>query len=254
MGDGLDNGLIAEAEPPASGVVSRSATRASPPPSVIAALRASAVLHLLPAATLDRLAALGGSMNLARGEILCQQGEPGDAVYIVLQGEIEVLLRAPDGHEVRVAALGPGSLVGDMAVLDGGPRSADMQATRPCLLWRIPRAALIETLEADPKTAIVLLSELSRRLRSANEALDASARLDLGGRLARLLLKERGAKGLVTLTQTEMARRVGASREKVNRKLHAWASEGRVDITPAGVRLLQGGLDDLANPFPSAQA
>ncbi len=213
------------------------------PGPVLAALRDSLVLHLLPQKALERLAASGGSMSLAKGATLCQSGDPGDAVYVVLQGEIEVLLRSREGREVRVTALGPGSLVGEMAALDGGPRSADMQATRTCALWRIPRAALLETLEAEPKTAIALLGELSRRLRSVNEALDASARLSLGARLARLLTKEKGARGLIPLTQTEMARRLGASREKVNRKLHAWAAEGWVEITPAGVRVLS---DDFA--------
>ena len=208
------------------------------PRSVVAALRDSLVMHLLPEAALERLASAGAAMSLAKGAMLCQAGDVGDAVYVVLQGEIEVLLRSLEGREVRVAALGPGSLVGEMAALDGGARSADMQAARTCTLWRIPRSALLATLEAEPKMAVALLGELSRRLRSANEALDASARLDLGARLARLLLKEGGGRGLVSLTQTEMARRLGASREKVNRKLHAWAAEHWVELTPAGVRVL----------------
>ena len=211
---------------------------------VLAALRESLVLHILPHPALKQLASAGTSLSVAKGGMLCQAGDVGDAVYVVLQGEIEILLRSADGRELRVAALGPGSLAGEMAALDGGPRSADMQATRACTLWRIPRSALLETLEAEPKMAIALLGELSRRLRSVNDALDASARLDLGARLARLLVKEGGSRGLVPLTQTEMARRLGASREKVNRKLHLWAAEHWVELTPAGVRV----LPDLATP------
>jgi CRP-like cAMP-binding protein len=126
-----------------------------------------------------------------------------------------------------------------MAALDGGARSADMAATRRCRLWRIPRQALIEAFETEPKSAVALVAELSGRLRAANAALEASAVLDLGGRLARLLIQEKGARGLIPLTQTELARRLGASREKVNRKLHAWAGDGWVELTPSGVRLVE---------------
>ena len=67
---------------------------------------------------------------------------------------------------------------------------------------------------------------------------NGSATLDLGGRLARLLLAEQNTRGVISLTQTEMARRVGVSREKVNRKLSDWMREGWVEKTRAGVRVI----------------
>jgi CRP-like cAMP-binding protein len=97
---------------------------------------------------------------------------------------------------------------------------------------------VLEVLGSDPDTAIGLMVELSRRLRRANAELQAATSLDLGGRLARLLAMEKGPNDRVVLTQTEMARRLGLSREKINRKLHAWAGEGLVRIEPAGTRLL----------------
>jgi CRP-like cAMP-binding protein len=86
---------------------------------------------------------------------------------------------------------------------------------------------------------LALIAELSRRLRATNDLIESSAFLDLGGRLAKLLLAAAGPSGVVALTQTEIARRIGASREKVNRKLHAWSHDGWVALTPQGVRLLQ---------------
>jgi CRP/FNR family cyclic AMP-dependent transcriptional regulator len=216
------------------------ATAGQPSPdAVTAALGASGVLHLLSERARARLAAAGSLLALEPGGYLCQAGDPGDAVYVVIAGEIEVLNRTEGGKTVRLFAHGPGALVGEMAALDGGKRSADMAATRRCRLWRIPRQALIDAFEAEPKAAVALVAELSGRLRAANAALEASAVLDLGGRLARLLIQAKGARGLIPLTQTELARRLGASREKVNRKLHAWAADGWVELTPSGVRLVE---------------
>jgi CRP-like cAMP-binding protein len=171
----------------------------------------------------------------------------------VLEGELEIRFMSVGGREVRLVALGPGSVAGEMAVLDEGPRSADMVATRRTRLWRIPRNALLEALEAEPRAALALLAELSRRLRAVNSALEARATLDLGGRLARLLLEERNLRDLVALSQSEMARRLGASREKVNRKIRAWADAGVVEMTPAGLRLLTPGkLETLGQPTAEA--
>lgn len=207
--------------------------------SVAQAIGSSQVLQVLSEAGRLRLADVGSPVDLAPGAVLCQAGDPGDAVFVVLEGEIEVRATSAGGRDVRFLALGAGALVGEMAALDGGPRSADMVAARRCRLWRIPRAALVEALEAEPRAAVALIAELSRRLRATNAALEAETVLDLGGRLARLLVAEAGARGVVALTQTEIARRLGASREKVNRKLHDFAGEAWIELTPAGIRLRQ---------------
>ena len=204
---------------------------------VAAALDDSAILHRLSGSARGFLAQAGGSLSLETGVTLCQAGDPGDAVYVILEGGIEVVTRTAGGRDVRLAAFGEGEIVGEMAALDGGPRSADMVVTRRCRLWRIPRSALVEVLESEPRAAMELIAELCRRLRMANSALEASTRLDLGGRLARLLLAEQGTHSLIALTQTEIARRLNVSREKVNRRLHQWADEGHVSLSPAGIRV-----------------
>jgi len=218
---------------------------------VVAALAASEVLHHLSAAAAERLAAAGSPVSLAAGALLCRAGDPGDAVFVVLEGQVEARMDSAAGREMRLVGLGAGQIVGEMAALDGGRRSADIVAATRARLWRIPRAALVTALEAEPKIAVALIVELSHRLRAANAALEAETLLDLGGRLARLLLAEQRGRGLVSLTQTEMARRLVASREKVNRKLHEWVRHGWVEIASGGVRLtdverlrvLTGGLD-----------
>jgi CRP-like cAMP-binding protein len=205
---------------------------------VAAALKEGEVLRVLSTEACMRLARAGAPLDLSPGALLCQAGDPGDAVFLILEGEIEIRSSLAGGRDVRFVSFGRGALIGEMAALDGGPRSADMAATRKTRLWRIPRSALVEALETEPKAAVALLAELSGRLRRTNAALEAMAGLDLGGRLARSLLSEQSARGLIGLTQSELARRVGASRETVNRKLNDWAGHGWVELSSAGVRLL----------------
>jgi CRP/FNR family cyclic AMP-dependent transcriptional regulator len=198
----------------------------------------SPVLGLLSPASRNRLVAAGSALALERGGVLCQRGDPGDAIFVVLEGEIEIQTSSAEGREVRYASFGPAAVVGEMAALDGGSRSTDMVAARRSTLWRIPREPLIEALRADPAASVALVAELARRLRAANAELEAVRTLDLGGRLAQLLLGSATDKALVPLTQTEIARRLSASREKVNRKLNAWARLGWVALGTTGVRLM----------------
>jgi CRP-like cAMP-binding protein len=124
-----------------------------------------------------------------------------------------------------------------MGVLDAAPRSADMAAARNTELLRISAGAFVAALEAEPAAALALIRALSTRLRTADRNLEAARTQDLGSRLAALLLDEAGAASAVPLTQVELARRLGASREKVNRKLHAWGADGVVAVSRSGVRL-----------------
>jgi CRP/FNR family transcriptional regulator, cyclic AMP receptor protein len=206
--------------------------------SAEAGLAKASLFQALSGRERDRLAAAGAPVQLEPGAELFAKGAPGDALFVILEGEVEVRMSFAGGREVRVAALGPGAVLGEVAVLDGGARSADAAALRRTRLWRIPRSAVIEALTAEPKASLAMLAEMSRRLRAADAALEDAATLDLGGRLARLLLEARSG-ALIALTQTEMARRIGASREKVNRKLHEWRARGMVEITRAGVKLLR---------------
>jgi CRP-like cAMP-binding protein len=205
---------------------------------VHSAIAGSPILSLLSAASRERLVGAGSALSLERGGVLCQRGDPGDAIFVVLEGEIEIQTSSAEGREVRYASFGPSSVVGEMAALDGGLRSTDMVAARRSRLWRLPREPLIEALRADPAASVALVAELARRLRAANAELEGVRTLDLGGRLAQLLLGSAADKALVPLTQTEIARRLSASREKVNRKLNAWARQGWVALGAAGVRLV----------------
>lgn len=204
---------------------------------VEAALAKSTLFKGLSPAGRARLAGAGLVLSLDRGGQLCAKGEKGDSLFVVMEGEIEVRATTEGGRDVRIAALGAGSVIGEMAVLDGEPRSADMGAMRRSRLVKIGRDVVIDTLKSEPAVLLDIVIEMSRRLRATDAKLEDEALLDLGGKLARLVLAEGSDR--VTLTQTEIARRIGASREKVNRKLHDWADEGWVQIDRSGLKILK---------------
>ncbi len=207
--------------------------------TLASAMNASPILAAFSAATRDKVAAAGSAIALEPGALLCQQGDPGDAIFIVLEGEIEARTTSLEGIQVRFASFRRAAVIGEMAALGGGVRSADLIAVRRSTLWRIPRATLIAALTAEPAAAVALIAELAERLRTANTAMEAISTLDLGGRLARLLFETMGQGARVALTQTELARRLGASREKVNRKLNDWARRGWVELGAIGIRVLE---------------
>jgi CRP-like cAMP-binding protein len=202
------------------------------------ALAKAELMAALSEETRARLAKQGAPIALEPGKLLFAKGDKGDALYVLLEGEVEVRTSTQGGKDVRIAALKPPAVIGEMAVLDGGVRSADVAAIRRCRLLRIARDQAIAALESEPRALLKLIAEMSRRLRHADAALEDAHTLDLGGRLAQRLLEEAGDGAAVTLTQTELARRIGASREKVNRKLHEWADEGWIAMGRAGIKLV----------------
>ncbi|MBL8542713.1 MAG: Crp/Fnr family transcriptional regulator [Hyphomonadaceae bacterium] len=205
--------------------------------AVEAALAKAELMAALSEATRAKLARQGAACTVEPGKLLFAKGDKGDALYVLLEGEVEVRTSTEAGKDVRIAALKPYALIGEMAVLDGGLRSADIAAIRRSRFLRIGRDQAIAALESEPKALLKLVAELSRRLRHADAALEDAQTLDLGGRLALRLLDEAGESTSVTLTQTELARRIGASREKVNRKLHEWVEEGWISMGRAGIKL-----------------
>jgi CRP/FNR family cyclic AMP-dependent transcriptional regulator len=206
--------------------------------SVEAALAKAELMAALSEATLKRLAKQGQPCTVDSGKLLFAKGDKGDALYVLLEGEVEVRVSTEAGKDVRMASLKPPALIGEMAVLDGGTRSADICAIRKSRFLRIHRDQAIAALESEPKALLKLIAEMSRRLRHADSALEDAHTLDLGGRLALRLIEEAGDSASVTLTQTELARRIGASREKVNRKLHEWVDEGWISMGRAGIKLI----------------
>ena len=146
-----------------------------------------------------------------------------------------VSVAGADGRELALRVLGPGDLFGELALLDGGARSADVEALTDARLFVLHRAAFLRALRAHPVAALALLAALGGRIRRLSDALHDSRRLDLRARLARRLLALAGRFGRpeggavvleVALSQRALGEALGVSRESVNKHLRRWAAAG----------------------------
>jgi CRP/FNR family transcriptional regulator, cyclic AMP receptor protein len=152
---------------------------------------------------------------------------------------VKVTVTSPHGDEMLLVTLGPSEVVGELSVIDGGPRSASVVALRPTTGIVIGRAALIALMQRSPICFDVLLRSLGALVRRLTEQATDLVFLDLAARVAKLLLREaegrsgeqrQGALVDLGLTQTELAQMVGASRPAVNRVLQSLAARGSIHI------------------------
>ena len=191
-----------------------------------------AAIPLFRGLTTTELAQLGAMLHartLPAGALIIGPEQGGDTAYVIQGGFVQVQVDQADGSRVLLAILGPGSLVGEMSLVDDLGRSASVVARADVTLLGIGRTAFWECLRTYPAMAYNVASILSRRLRRANEQIQALASLDVEGRVARQVLafgKEHGrpvggeARIIpFPLTQGDLADLVGASRVRVNQVL-----------------------------------
>lgn len=171
----------------------------------------------------------------AKGQIVFAQGDPGASLYLIESGRVSVTLSTPDGREVLIASLGPGDLLGELALLDGEPRSADAVVQEEAQLYALQRDDFAAFVESRPAVALKLLSALSRKLRRTTQQLEDLALLDVPARLARCLLEMAETRGeavprsksrIVSVTQAELASAIGATRESANKWLGYFERQG----------------------------
>ena len=177
---------------------------------------------------LDRIAAAGAVQSLQRGVVLFEEGaEPGE-FYLVLSGRVAIAQESDDGRESLLAVLGPGELFGEMGFLDGYNRSAQARALEESTVLMVPYTELRLLYENNPAALWSAVQLLARRLRAMDRALSDTVFLDVMGRTAKRLLGMAGDRDdfEMPLTQEELASMVGASRERVNKAIHAFAKLG----------------------------
>jgi CRP/FNR family transcriptional regulator, cyclic AMP receptor protein len=162
--------------------------------------------------------------SFAAGTTVFQRGDPIDAVWLVVSGLLRISVTSADGRELAFRVVGAGEMVGELGVLDGSSRSADLTAVRPSVLVGLGQSALRDLLASRPAIATGVIRFLCRRLRETSEQLEALALERIETRLARLLLRRvenatvRGGECELTLdlSQSDIAALVGASRPKVS--------------------------------------
>ena len=170
--------------------------------------------------------------NLATDVVLFLAGDPGDGFYRLDEGLLKVSIESATGAERILAILGPGAIVGDLAIIDGKPRSATVAALRDCKLRFVSRAAFEEFARKEPEIYKYLLKVLATRLRDTDKIVAAGSFLPLKGRVARALLDLANAFGSNVggprivirqkVSQSDLAAMAGIARENVSRIMNDW--------------------------------
>ena len=216
---------------------------------VVEILRSAAIFAELPDDALARLAARCVRRTYGRNQFLWYQGDDGAHLIVVASGLVKVVLSSPQGGEVVLTTLGPGEISGELAVLDGSPRSASVVAAEPTTVLLLTRATVLDTLNRYPSVLDALLRSLGNLIRRITEQAGDFVFLDLGGRVAKLLLhlaEAHGASSTVLdlrLTQSDLAAMVGATRPAVNRVLQHLAGRGVIEVD--GQRIVLVNLAEL---------
>jgi CRP/FNR family transcriptional regulator, cyclic AMP receptor protein len=191
----------------------------------------------LPAAEQERLATRMRRQAYRRGEVVMRQGDPGLSLHVVLEGRLKVLVAAQSGDELLLAVLGPGDVVGEVALLDGGPRSATVVALEPSRTASLSRDDFLDFVRQSAAVRDGVLVALARIIRRETDVLADFVGLAVSGRLAKRLLALAQAHGqpvggaielALPLTQEELAEMVGATRASVNQLLGSFEDRGAI--------------------------
>lgn len=207
------------------------------------ALRASFIFPALGPADRESFIAAARQRSWHAGEPIFLMGDVGTSMMLVQTGEVRISYPSADGRAALLAELKPGAVFGEIALLDGGERSADATALTNCTLLVFERLTFIEMLQNNWPLAEAVLRLVCARLRRSDERMADLAFFDLPSRLARTLLARArpgpgGGPLRVSDTQGALAALAGGSRENVNRYLRKWQNDGLIFIADGRISLV----------------
>lgn len=205
----------------------------------VAALRGAALFAALAETDLEQLAAIARPSAHPVGALVFAKGDPANGLYVIERGRVKIATTSAQGREVVLNILGPGAAFGEIALLDGGARTADAIACEPARLLRLDIGPLIAFLERHPAVMRRMVVTLTERLRWVSAQVEDMMFLSLPARMAKRLLflgehfgvdTERGRRLTVVLPQHELASHMNVARETVNRLLQDWRDQGVIEI------------------------
>lgn len=220
-----------------------------------AVLRAGSVLASLPDDALDELLRRARVVRFTKGNSIYQRGDPGDSLMVLLSGRVKIANVTADAREVVLNFLGPGDLNGELAALDGKPRSADAVALEPTEALVIWRRDLLPVLEQHPKAMLGVIEALAGKVRVMSAAVE-HAGLQMTAKAASALLRLAELHGRevsdgtlidIRLSQRDLGNYAGLSRENMNRQLAALRDQGLIRLDGALVVIVdREGLQAIA--------
>ncbi len=185
------------------------------------------------------LAAAATLANHARNAVIFNKDDPGDSMMAVIRGRVKICAYSADGKELVLNLIDRGGLFGEIALLDGRPRTADAVALEETDLLVLTRARFLPFLTANPELTVRLFSVLCQRLRQTSEHLEDALFLEAPSRLARGLLRlatafgkpvARGLRIDIKLSQQQIGSLIGISRESINKHLGEWTQSGYIAV------------------------
>jgi CRP-like cAMP-binding protein len=215
------------------------------------------LLDALPEEAVRALMARAVPRRYGAGSTIFAQGDAGETMLVIEAGRVEISLMSPAGRRSVLDHMGPGEVVGEIALLDRNPRSADVVAATDVSGRSVHRGDLLAVLQSHPESALHLLAELCAKVRNASDMFAVQSETRAAVRLARCVLRLAAKWGTAradgtllipgSFSQADLGALSGLARENVNRTLRVWTAEGVVRLGPEGLELYRhDALEDLA--------
>lgn len=194
--------------------------------------------HVEPIA-LTRLEQQSWTRRYPDGQILTSEGDPGDSLLVLERGQVKISRFSPSGHEVVLALVEAPEAIGELALIDGAPRSATITAMSAVEVRVLPRQAFLDLIHSEPQTMMMVLRAVTAMVRATNERLSDLLSLDVPGRVAKWLLVRGASRGAQDLrgivipfeqSQRELGNELGTTRVSVNKALKMFESLGAIEL------------------------
>ena len=221
-----------------------------PSDEILAFLKGSTFLGLLSDSALTTLIRSGRTRQYSAGAIICRRGDIGDSVLVVLSGSLKIRNTTHDGRDVGLNFLGVGDVAGEIAVLDGGERTADIVALEDAEVFVIQRREILPILTTHPQAMLAIVEVLCDKLRNATSIIEDSTH-EMLGRVARGLMRLARQHGRrrkdrtrinLKLSQAELGSYLGLSRANVSRQLTELKASGAIEIDGAYIVIIDEAL------------
>ena len=212
-------------------------------PDKLSLIRDHPLFRDLPVAVLEHLGSYMKTRKVARGMAIFAKGDPGSGLMGVLSGTVRVSVASVEGKDIVLNMFHGGDVFGEIALLDGRPRTADATAMSDCELIVIERRDFVPFLRDNPDIMLKFIEILCSRLRRTSEQVQEVSFLNLPTRLARALLELStggggSGDGKLAITQRELSQMIGRSRESTNKQLRSWEKRGWIALERGGVCVL----------------
>ena len=212
-----------------------------------AVLRTTELFSGLDDDAAEQLAKLLVPRQFRRGQPLFHQGDPGNALFVVVDGTVVVYMTSEDGDRMVLTTLGPTDVLGEIALLDEGTRSASAEAVEPTTALALSRTAFLDVVRDHPGLVDALLRSMGALVRRLSEQASDFVFLDLTGRVAKAILRLADDSGgdppfELSVTQSRLAEMAGGSRQSVNQILQNLAARGMLEVQARGILLTDPNL------------